>query len=168
MNRPLHSVCAIAGTLLFTLGSIPSFAQLSDKETIKEEVALAYETYVSALTEGRLDIVADDVYSPPSYDIGNQGAGLWATKADIESAMEAMSDFVRADGFDRIEVKNVSICVMNQNAAILSTVSDYIRSDGSIQIESVAGTYSFARFPDGWKIVAHMSHTPEESIQCAE
>jgi hypothetical protein len=112
--------------------------------------------------------VADNIYSTPSYEINNQGIRLWATNGDIVSAFEAMGESFEPSGFDRIEPKNVSICVMNQKSAILSVVADYVRSDGSTLIEDWAGSYLFAKFSENWRIVTFMGHQPKNFFQCEE
>ncbi|MFT4887269.1 MAG: hypothetical protein ACI8V0_001494 [Pseudohongiellaceae bacterium] len=55
MTRSLHSFCTIAGILFLTLSSATSFAQSSNEETIKEEVTLVFDLYLSAIAKRRWD-----------------------------------------------------------------------------------------------------------------
>ena len=167
MYRSLKPSCVIAGIILSAF-SISSFAQQSAEDIIKGEVALAYDQYVSFQEDSRPDRVANEIYSPPSYSINGRQVELWSTETDVESAIGAIGKFFEADGFDHIETKQLSICVMNQNSALLSTIADYKRSDGSTLLENFAGTYLFSKVSEDWKILAFIGHSPNKAIQCSE
>jgi len=152
------------------LGTVASFAlgrlQSSSTETARAEVRAAWDEYVKAVSAQRSDVIADRVYLAPSFNLAPSGVIVSNTAAEVRSRFEANWKQLTSQNYDHSETKSANICVLNETAAILSAQFVRYRKDGSI-LNEPAGTYVFAKTPQGWRIVAQMGHAPERIIRCA-
>ena len=149
------------------MGSASSgFAQSFNEEVLKEEIITVWNNYFSFFSEGRADFIADRIYAAQSYYVENDGPVFIPTRSENEDDFQTSFTGLEAQDYDRSETQYMNICVLNPTGAILSAVYTRYRTDGSI-LQELGGTYMFAKFEEGWRILAVISHSSEKVIQCA-
>ena len=166
MNIQLPSIRMLVISTVLASSASSGFAQSFNEEGLKEEIITVWNNYVSVFSEGRADVIADRIYAAQSYYVENDGPVFIPTRSENEDGFR--TDFIglEAQDYDRSETQYMNICVLNPTGAILSAVYTRYRTDGSILLES-GGTYMFAKFEEGWRILAVISHSSEKVIQCA-
>jgi hypothetical protein len=165
MKLSTFSAFVIAAFLSFcawvTFSSPPASAQ----ETLKAEVRGAWDEYVRAFSAQRADLIADRVYLTPSFALNANNVVVSMTAAEVKARFESQMDTLKAQNYQRSETKIANVCVLNDVAAILSGQFIRYRKDGSV-LSELAGTYVFAKTPQGWRIVAQISHSPDRVVKC--
>jgi hypothetical protein len=150
------SVCVWA-----TFGSAPSLAQ----EKAKAEVREAWDEYVRAFSAGRADFIADRVFLTPASWLNEDGVSVSMTAGEVKARFESQLNALATENYQRTETKVANVCVLNDGAAILSGRFTRYRKDGSV-LSELAGTYVFAKTPQGWRIVAQMRNSADRLLTC--
>ncbi len=166
MNIQLPSICMLIISTVLVGSANSAFAQSFNEEVLREEIITVWNNYISVFSEGRADVIADRIYADQSHYVENDGPVFVPTRAENEDEFQTLFTGLEAQDYDKSETQYMNICVLNPTGAILSAVYTRYRTDGSILLES-GGTYMFAKFAEGWRILAVIGHSPEKVIQCA-
>ena len=147
--------CAIAQT----------FAQEVPEGEVKTAVRADWDAYIDAFVAGRTDVVANDVYAAPSFQLGSGGTNVRMTATETQASFDATHRSLRLEQYDRSETDRAEICVINDGAALLSARYTRYRTDGSVLMTG-ASAYLFGRFGNAWRIVATMGNPAAKMIVC--
>ena len=140
-------------------------AQERPEEETKIAVRAAWDAYIDAFSAGETDVIANDVYAAPSYQLGGNGASVRVTPADTQAAFDATHASLAPERYDRSETDRAEICVINDGTALLSAYFTRYRTDDTV-ISNGASSYLFAKFDDDWRIVAIMANPAAKLITC--
>lgn len=152
--------------LLLSLSLAPALAAQDLPEAqVKAEVRAAWDAYIEAFSTGRTDVIADDVYSAPSFRIGAQGAAVLGTTAETQASFDAIHRQLAPENYDRSETDRTEICVINAGTALLSAYFTRYRTDGTVLLRG-ASSYLFARIDGDWRILANMANPARKLIAC--
>jgi hypothetical protein len=162
MIRPLLTVILVIGV---ACGSAKPSAQEVSESEVKASVRSVWDAYIGAFSAGRTDVVANEVYAAPSFQLGAGGADVRMTAADTQARFDATHRSLALQEYDRSETDRAEICVINDGAALLSAHFTRYRTDGSV-LSKGASSYLFGRFDDGWRIVAIMANPAAKLIAC--
>ena len=159
-------LCVASITLaVFVVATAQAHAQEIAEDEVKTAVRAAWDAYVVAFYEARIDVVARDVYAAPSFQLGARGANVRMTTADTKAAFDALRRSLVTERWDRTEIDAAEICVLNDGAALLTAHFTRYRTDDSV-LTSGAAAYLFAKFDDGWRIVAVIGNPAAKLIAC--
>ena len=149
------------------MGAWKAFGQgrSAGEAAAQAEVRSAWDEYIRAFSAGRADLIADGVYLAPSFNLAEAGIEVSMSPADTRARFKTAMELLAAQGYQRTETKSAGICLLNDTAAVLSARFIRYRKDGGILGEA-AGTYVFAKSPQGWRIVASIPHSPERALKC--
>ena len=134
-------------------------AQSGSRAEIEAELTAALERYVAAFSDGRLDFLADSVYTAPAYFFGSGGVEARTTRDDVRARFEEMLAPLPAQGYDRSEIRGSDACVLSDSAAMVTLRFARVRRDGGVLLEGTA-RYLYANTPAGWRIVASLGSSP--------
>ena len=162
-TRAASSV-TLAAVLALCLAPAPA-AQDVPEAQVKSEVRAAWDAYIEAFSARRTDVIADDVYSAPSFRIGPQGAAVLGTAAETRASFDAIHRQLAPENYDRSETDRTEICVINAGTALLSAYFTRYRTDGTVLLRG-ASSYLFARVDGDWRILANMANPARKLIAC--
>jgi hypothetical protein len=161
----------VIATAVLTCGWIVGRTQkAAAQEAATAEIRGVLEEYVRAFSSQRGDLIAERVYMAPSFTMaapvgGNAGIVTSMTAAEVKTRFESVLKGLAAQNYQRSEIKDANICVLNDVSAIVSARFTRYRKDGSVLSEPVA-TYVFAKGAQGWRILAATAHTPDRMLKC--
>ena len=163
----LQRLCigVVASVLVVTWSEMKVLTQESGEAEVKAMVRAAWERYIDAFSAARIEVIADEVYSAPSFQLGDAGASVRVTAGDTQSAFEATHARLAPERYDRSETDQAEICVINPGTALLTAYFTRYRDDGTV-LSSGASAYLFASFAEGWRIVAIMGNLSAKLITC--
>ncbi len=164
MTRLFSTFVAIS--LIVSAPSARSAQQALESE-VKTDVRAAWDAYIEAFSRADTDAIANDVYAAPSFQLGDTGANVRVTVADTKTAFDTTHARLAPERYDRSETDQAEICVINGGTALLTAYFTRYRTDESVLL-SGASAYLFARFEDGWRIVAIMGNPSRKLISCEE
>ena len=72
---------------------------------------------------------------------------------------------ITAIAVERSVVKSATVCVMSDNAAVVSAHFVRYRTDG-ITLSEPTASYVFAKSAGQWKIVTQINHAPGRGLSC--
>ena len=158
-------------TLLATLSlagvlAAPGKASAQDREDIAEAIRTSWEGYIRAFAEGRVDFIADSVYTTPSFHALPNGVVTLTSTAEIRNLFASARASIREQGYDHSETRASTVCPLSDITAVLSVEYARYRSDGEVLSEG-AGTYLFTKTPSGWRILGQIGHAAERLLGCA-
>lgn len=153
------------GLLAGALG-LPDMASAQGTRVVTEEILSTWAGYSRAFAEGRVDFIADSVYTTPSFHGLADGMQTLTTTDEIRDLFRAALTSARAQGYDRSVTRSSTVCPLSDDTALLSVEYARYRADGEVLSES-AGTYLFTRTSDGWRILGQIGHTADRRVGCA-
>ena len=163
MIRVFGSILCAYLTIVFC-GSIVIGQELAE-ETIKEEVLAAWDAYIAAFSAGQTDIVANRVYSTPSFQLGAQGAAVRLTATDTKVAFDEIHRDLAAERYSHSETDTATICVLNSGSALLTAHFTRYRNDNSVLTQG-ASAYVIAKFDGDWRIMSIIANPKAKLINC--
>ena len=143
----------------------PSPAQVTPESDVKTEVRAAWDAYIEAFSAGRTEVIANDIYAAPSFQLGAAGASVRSSAADTRASFDATHERLALERYDRSETDRAEICVINPATALLSAHFTRYRTDGSVLTQG-ASSYLFARLDGRWRILAIMANPAGKLIAC--
>ena len=152
-------------TVLVTCAIAQSSAQEVPDLEVKTAVRAAWDAYIDAFSGGRTDVVANEVYSAPSFQLGSDGTNFRMTSTEIQADFDTTQRALGLQQYDRSETDHAEICVMNDGAALLTARYTRYRTDGSVLTQG-ASAYLFGKFGDGWRIVAIIANPAAKMVAC--
>jgi ketosteroid isomerase-like protein len=155
------SVAAITVGLAVGLGE----SRMRGQDALKAEVRAALDEYVRAFSAHDPKAIASRVVAAPSLLVGNDGVVAYGSEADVKGRYTATLDQLAKQKYERSVVKRATVCVMSDNAAVVSAHFVRYRTDGSTLSEPTA-SYVFAKSAGQWKIVAQINHAPGRGLSC--
>lgn len=159
-------VCFVSATLaVFFVETGLVYSQDKPEDEVKVGVRGAWDAYLEAFSDARTDVVARNVYTAPSFRLGARGGKVLMTVDDTKAAFDETHRSLATERYDRSETDKVEICVLNEGAALLTAHFTRYRTDDSVLMRG-ASAYLFARFGDGWQIVALIGNPREKLISC--
>ena len=162
MTRLISTVFTIS--FVICAPTVPS-GQAPRESEVKTEVRAAWDTYIEAFSLADTNTIANDIYAVPSFQFGNTGANVRATVADTKTAFDATHARLAPERYGHSETDQAEICVLNTGTALLTAYFTRYRTDGSV-LSNGASAYLFARFTEGWRIVAIMDNPARKLIPC--
>ncbi len=135
------------------------------EDTIKEEILTAWNAYIAAFSAGQTDVVANRVYSAPSFQVGEQGATVRMTATDTKVAFDEIHRYLAVERYSHSETDTATICVLNSGSALLTAHFTRYRSDNSVLTKG-ASAYVFAKFDDDWRIMSIIANPKAKLIDC--
>lgn len=151
----------VAGTLVGAQVS----AQSASREQMRAELTAELGKYVAAFSQGRVDFIADSVYTAPAYFFGAGPVDVRMTRDDVLSRFEDMWAPLPAQGYDRSEIRGSDVCILNNSAALVTLEFARLRRDGSVIMEGTA-IYFYARTEQGWRVSSSIGPGPR--IECGD
>ncbi len=158
---------SIAAATLLAAVCLPAVcpAQETPESDVKTEVRAAWDAYIEAFSAGRTDVLANETYAAPSFQLGAAGATVRSAAADTRAAFDATHERLALERYDHSETDRAEICVINPATALLSAHFTRYRTDGSVLARG-ASSYLFARLDGGWRILAIMANPAGKLIAC--
>jgi hypothetical protein len=158
-------------TLLATLTlagilAAPGEASAQDREDVAEAIRTSWEGYIRAFAEGRVDFIADSVYTTPSFHALPDGVVMLTSTAELRDLFASALASIREQGYDHSETRASTVCPLTDATAVLSVEYARYRSDGEVLSEG-AGTYVFAKTPSGWRVLGQIGHAAERLLGCS-
>ena len=157
---------SIAAATLLAAVCLPAVspAQETPESDVKTEVRAAWDAYIEVFSAGRTDVLANETYATPSFQLGAAGATV-RSGADTRAAFDATHERLALERYDHSETDRAEICVINPATALLSAHFTRYRTDGSVLARG-ASSYLFARLDGGWRILAIMANPAGKLIAC--
>jgi len=154
------SAALIVATLL---GAPDISAQAGSRDQMRLDLTSELEKYVTAFSDGRVDFIADSVYTAPAYFFGNGRVDVRMTRDDIMRRFQEMWSPLPAQGYDRSEIRGSDVCILNDSAALVTLDFARLRHDGTV---IVAGTaiYFYAKTEQGWRVTSSVGSGPH--LEC--
>lgn len=149
--------------LVGSVGVSRSAAQ--PQAAVEADIRQALEDYVGHFSAKRADLIADQSVMAPSTTISATAVTTALTPADVKRRYEANLNGLAAQRYERSRVKNATVCLLNDAAAIVSGQFTRYRTDGSV-LSEIASTYVFAKSDGRWRIVNQISHGTDRRISC--
>lgn len=163
MFRTLSTIAlalAVLGTSAATV-----VAQEVSEAAVKTEVRRAWDSYITAFSAARTDVVANDSYAAPSYQLGPESANVRMTAGEVKTGFDATHRALAPERYDRTETDVAEICVLNRGAALLTARFTRYRTDDTVIMKG-ASAYLFGRFDDAWRIVAIIGNPDAKLVAC--
>jgi hypothetical protein len=132
---------------------------------VAREVAAALKEYHRIFSGKRADEMAKRAYAAPLMSLGRGSYTVWTTPQDVEKWAGGFVANLQTQGWDRSEMPSPSICVLTPTSAIASGEFVRYRSDGSV-LSRHGSAYVFSKGPEGWRVVAMLSHDPKKPLRC--
>jgi hypothetical protein len=129
------------------------------------ELTAELERYVRAFSEGRVDFIADSVYTAPAYFFGGGRLDVRMTRDDVMSRFREMWAPLPAQGYDRSEIRGSDVCILNDSAALVTLDFARLTSDGTVIVAGTA-VYFYARTEQGWRITSSIGSAP--NLECGD
>lgn len=165
MPTSISTVSISVAMVIATCAIAQPHAQDVSEREVKTAVRAAWDAYIDAFSDGRTDIVANDVYAAPSFQLGSDGTNIRMTSTETLADFDATHRSLELQQYDRSETDHAEICVMNDGAALLTARFTRYRTDGSVLTKG-ASAYLFGKFVDGWRIVAIMGNPAAKMVAC--
>ena len=161
------SVCLriAALTVASALAGAHISAQSASRDQMRTDLTAELEKYVTAFSQGRVDFIADSVYTAPAYFFGGGRVDVRMTRDDVMSRFEDMWAPLPAQGYDRSEIRGSDVCILNNSAALVTLEFARLGRDGSVISEGSA-IYFYARTEQGWRIISSIGSGPR--IECGD
>tara|TARA_B100000029_G_scaffold448151_1_gene470443 strand:+ start:574 stop:1068 length:495 start_codon:yes stop_codon:yes gene_type:complete len=163
MIRRFGAILCAYSTIIFC-GSVV-LGQEFDEDTIKEEVLTAWNAYIAAFSAGQTDVVANRIYSTPSFQVGAQGVTTRLTARDTKVAFDEIHQYLATERYSHSETDTATICVLNSSSALLTAHFTRYRDDNSV-LANGASAYFFGKFDDDWRIMAIIGNPTAKLIDC--
>ena len=163
MIRRFGAILCACSTIIFC-GSVVLGQEL-DEDTIKAEVLTAWNAYIAAFSAGQTDVVANRIYSTPSFQVGAQGTTTRLTARDTKIAFDEIHQSLAAERYSHSETDTATICVLNPNSALLTAHFTRYRNDDSVLTKG-ASAYLFGKFDDNWKIMSIIGNPKAKLVDC--
>ncbi len=90
----------------------PSPAQVTPESDVKTEVRAAWDAYIEAFSAGRTEVIANDIYAAPSFQLGAAGASVRSSAADTRASFDATHERLALERYDHSETDRAEICVI--------------------------------------------------------
>lgn len=157
----------LAAFLLLAIGhwSGTHISHVSAQERASAEVRKALEDYVAHFSAKRADLIAEQSVLAPSTTIGGAAITTSLTAADVKRRYETNLNTLVSQNYARSQVKDATVCVLNDSAAIVSGQFTRYRTDGSV-LSELASTYVFAKSDGRWRIVTQIGHGMDRRVSC--
>lgn len=163
MIRLFGAILFAYSTTIFC-GSTVIGQELSE-DTIKDEVLTAWNSYIAAFSAGQTDVVANRIYSTPSFQVGAQGATTRLTTRETKVAFDEIHRYLAAERYSHSETDTATICVLNSSSALLTAHFTRYRSDDSVLTKG-ASAYLFGKFDNDWRIMSIIANPKAKLIDC--
>ena len=141
-------------------------APMTPAETakIKADVIETMTKYVTTFTAQKPRIIADEIFSNPSLNMGANGV-IVNTPDQVNTQYTGNIKRLVEENWEKSVMVHHNVCVMNANVAFSN--SRYIRykKDGSVHSEG-ASTYMLNKGKDGWRIVMLIGHDINKVMVC--
>ena len=131
------------------------------------DVRTLHEVYYQYFSDGRADLIAEQIYHPNRMTFGADGVTMSSGQDEVENGFRRTAEALAAQGYDHSELPNPTICTLNPSTTIVSGMFRRYREDGSVLAE-LGSTYIYGMTDDGWKIHATIAHGPEMVVGCLE
>lgn len=154
---------AVAAVLALT--AVTLLAEEPSDQGVKTAVRAAWDTYITAFSDGRTDVVAEQVYAAPSYVLGAAGGTVRMTTHDTKEGFDQIHQTLQREQYDRTETDHVEICVLNGGTALLTARYTRYRTNGEVLTTGASG-YLFALLEGQWKILAIMGNPADKLVAC--
>jgi len=155
----------VAAALVASDSAAQSAAQSTGRAELRTELTAVLVKYVEAFSAGRIDFLADSVYTAPAYFSGGGGIDVRMTRDDVADRFREMWAPLPAQGYDRSDIRGSDVCVLNDRAALVTLDFARVRADGSVMIAGTA-IYLYVRTPEGWRVSASLGSGPR--IECED
>ncbi|MBM3770221.1 MAG: nuclear transport factor 2 family protein [Acidimicrobiia bacterium] len=157
----------VTALLLLTLGHWigTHVGTVSAQDRVSAEVRKALEDYVANFSAKRADLIAEQNVLAPSTLIGGTAVTTSLTAADVKHRYETNLNSLVSQKYGRSQVKNATVCALNDSAAIVSGQFTRYRTDGSV-LSELASTYVFAKSDGRWRIVTQIGHSLDRRMTC--
>ena len=132
----------------------------------KLEVAAALQNYMKVFNERNFKAVAEDVWTNPSVGFSDKGITMIDLEAHLKRSQGVYSTLDKI-GWDRTDTPVSTVCILNENAALISGDYRRLRKDGSV-IEQSGSVNLFSKGPGGWKMVARIITAPSKTATCVD
>ena len=163
MGRKSTTGVAFATVLALTATTL--LAQESSDRDVKTAVRAAWDTYITAFSDGRTDIVAEQVYAAPSYVLGTTGGTVRMTTHETQKGFDQIHQTLQRERYDRTETDHVEICVLNEGTALLTARYTRYRTNDEVLTSGASG-YLFGILDGQWKILAIMGNPDDKLVVC--
>lgn len=132
-----------------------------------EQIEALFQRYINAWNTGDFACIANEVYHPPVY-VYEAGATSELPTAD---AIVALLSGLRAEldqaGFTHSELVEVSHCDLGDGLAFASFHYRRFNSqDPDSGKEVLSSAYILRRYPEGWRLAAHVFQSRRSRLQC--
>lgn len=132
----------------------------------KIDVAKALQNYMKVFNERNFKAVAEDIWTNPSIGFSNAGITVIDLAAQLKRSEDVYKTLDQV-GWDRTDTPSSTVCILNENAALISGDYRRLRKDGSV-IEQRGSVNLFSKGPDGWKMVARIITAPGKTAACSD
>ena len=163
MIRRFGAILCAYSAIIFCSSVV--LGQELDEDTVKKEVLTAWNAYIAAFSAGQTDVVANRIYSPPSFQVGPQGATARLTARDTKVTFDEIHQSLAAERYSHSETDTATICVLNPNSALLTAHFTRYRNDNSVLTQG-ASAYVFAKFDGDWRIMSIIANPKAKLINC--
>ena len=158
--------CSVTlAVMAFTTTMEQTAAQPPNTQGVKMSVRMAWDAYIAAFSAGRTDLVANEVYVAPSYQLGANGGTVRMSTSDVKAAFDDIHASLNQARYARSETDIATICVINAGTALLSARYTRYRDDDTVLARGTS-SYLFAKFQGEWRIVAIMGNPSGNLITC--
>jgi len=140
-------------------------AQSGSHDQTRAELSAELEKYVTAFSQGRVEFVADSVYTAPAYFFGRGRVDVLMTRDDVLRRFQDMWAPLPAQDYDRSEIRGSDVCILNDAAALVTLDFARVRRDGSVIVEGTA-IYFYVKTEQGWRV--NSSIGSGSRIECAD
>lgn len=145
-----------------TVSSAQTLSAEKEKR-VASEVNPLIDRYNEWFGDGRTDLIADQIYSSPSFRLTPPGSVAMMTAEAIKKTFDDGRKPLMADRYARSEWVERSIRVLNEGAASVSGSLIRYQNDGT-KPGHFAFTYFLGKSADGWRIAAIASHDVTRGI----
>ena len=159
------STTELALVTVLALTAATLLAQEPSERNVKTAVRTAWDTYITAFSDGRTDVVAEQLYAAPSYVLGASGGTVRMTTDDTKEGFDQIHQTLQREQYDRSETDHVEICVLNGGTALLTARYTRYRTSGEVLTTGASG-YLFALLEGQWKILAIMGNPADKLVAC--
>ncbi len=163
MIRRFGAILCAYSAIIFCSSVV--LGQELDEDTVKAEVLTAWNAYIAAFSAGQTDVVANRIYSTPSFQVGPQGATTRLTARNTKVAFDEIRQSLAAERYSHSETDTATICVLNANSALLTAHFTRYRNDDSVLTKG-ASAYLFGKFDDDWKIMSIIGNPKAKLVDC--
>lgn len=159
---------ALALIAVFAAGSVQAQQtgmSAADVAKYKADVTQAMANYINAFNARNPKEIADNIFSNPAVSMGANGVTV-DDSAGVEARYKGNIGNLEKSGWQKSQMQNVKVCVMNPNVAF--AVGSYTRTktDGTPHSQG-ASTYMLNRGKDGkWRIVTLIGHDANKVLSC--